>query len=87
MLYEHTRGWLRTVKNSEVDELEIRVGEVYRIEPPNPQCLRHRGRLCRVVGYQDLGIAPKVGRNAAKVRFLDNKRPGLIDLTDLVRVA
>lgn len=61
-------------------DLNIVVGEEYVVEPMNPQKQKHRGRPCVVTGFvqDDIGTAHKV-----KVQFLDNHRPGRVDLDDL----
>lgn len=63
-----------------IRDLNIVIGEEYVVEPMNPQKLKHRGRPCVVKGFvrDDIGTPVKV-----KVQFLDNLRPGRVDIDDL----
>lgn len=56
---------------------KLTYGEVYIVQPQNPQKLKHRDRLCEIIDLEE----DHTGQ--VKVKFLDNKRVGKVDLNDL----
>ncbi|MCP4713024.1 MAG: hypothetical protein GY869_30720 [Planctomycetes bacterium] len=61
----------------------IEVGRHYAVKPMNKRKLKHRDRECIVLDVVPVSEShPK--DQVAKVRFLDTKRQGRVDLSDLV---
>ncbi len=57
-------------------------GNIYKVEPLNQKNMKHRGRLCefiRCFNDEIRGI-----RDIIEVRFLDTKRIGRVDGSDLI---
>jgi hypothetical protein len=59
-------------------ERVIHVGLEYRIEPHNPLKRRNRHGECTVLGF--MTVSATHGDVVARVRFLDNNRPGRAEL-------
>lgn len=62
--------------------IPIYAGEKYLVSPPNPRKLKHRGRICEVIGWDK--DRPKYP--GFVVRFQDNNRQGKVETDDLVPV-
>jgi hypothetical protein len=66
--------------------VHIKIGGTYLIDPPNPQKLKHRGRTCTILEFiYDEKLGDFIGPRAARVRFLDNNRQGVVnDMADFI---
>lgn len=70
---------LEVWKNDEIIRtIEFKVGNQYVVNPLNKQKKKHRGRYVMLKGIEsDRGVV------SAKVKYLDTKRNGKVDLDDL----
>ncbi|BAU28997.1 hypothetical protein DFP93_103155 [Aneurinibacillus soli] len=73
----------RSVKNKELllDRITLYIGGTYIVQPDNKLKLKHRHRLCTIQGF--IGNEFSWEGIKAKVKFLDTKRPGRVDIGDL----
>lgn len=62
-------------------KVKLKVGDRVKVEPVNPQKLKHRDRTGTIAGYyhDEIGFLQSV-----KVKFDDTKRVGKVDVPDLV---
>lgn len=76
-----------SVNGGSVDRtVELITGRTYRVQPLNPQKLKHRDRMCVLLDL--VPVSEQHPRDfMAKVRFLDNNRVGRVEPNDLVLVA
>ncbi|WP_391558952.1 hypothetical protein [Robertmurraya sp.] len=70
----------RKDKGKTVSKTELIHGNRYRVEPLNPQKLKHRGRAGVLVGF----VEGKLGPDQVKIKFEDTGRVGQVQLDDLV---
>jgi len=62
-------------------KIALHVGDTIFVQPDNPNKLKHRGRKGIIKGF----IRDDIGNVVmAKVQFMDTKRPGKVDLQDIV---
>lgn len=61
--------------------VKLIVGKHYMVEPINIQKKKHRGRICKITGFEknDIGDPLKI-----KVQFQDNNRHGKVSVDDLI---
>lgn len=72
---------LEKVRNGEViNKVDLYIGGNYLVEPENPKKLKHRGRYCTIVEFELDKIQNPM---RCKVKFHDNNRNGMVELTDL----
>ncbi len=70
------------VKGETVSKAELIHGNRYRVEPLNPQKLKHRGRAGILVGFVNDDL---YNPYQAKIKFEDSGRVGRVDITDLIQ--
>jgi len=59
-------------------EVFLEVGKKYVIEQLNPRIMKNRGRIVEILGFSD-NFMPQF----AIVKYLDTKRTGKVDVSDL----
>ena len=62
-------------------DLAIREGELYELQPDDPDKSGQCGRVCRVEAVENAPVPRR-----ARVRFEDNGRIGLVELQDLLEI-
>lgn len=68
-------------------DITLRVGETYVVKPLNKQKLKHRGRVCTLLGFsKPFGMEGKPDL-IAEVQFSDNNRRGRVEPGDLAELS
>lgn len=62
-------------------KVNLEIGTVCKVEPLDHRKTKHRGRRCEIVQF----LCPPLDQKG-EVLFLDNKRLGRVDLSDLIIV-
>lgn len=62
-------------------KITLHVEDTIYVQPDNPNKLKHRGRQAVIKGFRKDELGNVI---QAKVQFLDTKRPGRVDLMDIV---
>ncbi|WP_319549329.1 hypothetical protein [Desulfogranum marinum] len=60
-------------------EVNVVVGEKYKIEPINPRKKKNRGRICKI-----LNLPSEFMSTEALAKFEDTKRTGKVDIRELL---
>ncbi|MDD4969798.1 MAG: hypothetical protein PHT07_10265 [Paludibacter sp.] len=63
----------------------IIIGDTYEYQPSNPAATRNRGRQCILLSYDD-GTKYENSDNNATVKWLDTKRQGYVNITNLIHI-
>jgi hypothetical protein len=62
-------------------KITLHVNDIIVVQPDNPNKLKHRGRQAVIKGFIENAYGQVI---QTKVQFTDNKRPGRVDLEDIV---
>lgn len=81
MYHPYTLTTLLKNGNYLVNGVELIKNNEYIIIPDNPKKLKHRNRKCILISIED-DFMPRI----AEVKFLDTKRVGIVELTDLKNI-
>jgi hypothetical protein len=63
-------------------KISLEIGRTYTIDPLNPKRLKNRGRIVRILGFNDNFMPDK-----AIVRYLDTNRRGLVYVGELAHLS
>lgn len=70
----------RFKKEEKVSDYTIKIGSKLVVNQLNKQAKRNRGREVEVIGFPDRTYD---GERKVRVRYLDTKRPGMVEVGDL----
>jgi hypothetical protein len=65
-----------------IRKVVLESGKLYKVDPINPQKMKHRGRICEFIRWYDDDSRGE--RDIIEVRFLDTNRKGRVEGSDLV---
>ncbi|UED78122.1 hypothetical protein [Brevibacillus sp. DP1.3A] len=76
-------NWISVRREYEGKDVKVKLirGKEYLVEPINQQKKKHRGRICKITGFEKNDIFDPL---KIKVQFADNNRHGKVAVDDLL---
>ncbi|MFS0557425.1 hypothetical protein [Brevibacillus sp. 179-C9.3 HS] len=76
-------NWVSLRREHEGETISVKLipGNRYLVEPINPQKKKHRGRICKINGFEHNRIGDPL---KILVQFEDNNRHGKVSIDDLL---